>query len=199
MGASFRRGIHSATSRVVIVLLFVLGRAEANDDISALSQVQRDGEHDFDFEIGNWNTHLRVSSRLSHPFSGAETWSEYVGTSTVRKVWNGKANIVELEVDGPSGHVEALSLRLYNPKGQQWSLNSANSKVGTMSVPTVGKFENGRGEFFDQETIDGHVMLVRNTWSNITAKSCHFEQAFSADGGKTWETNWVADDTRDDK
>jgi hypothetical protein len=105
-------------------------------------------------------------------------------------------NMVELEVDGPTGHVEALNLRLYNPQSHQWSLNFANSRSGTMGVPTVGEFKNGRGEFYDQETINGWMLLVRNIWSDIAPDSCHFEQAFSDDGGKTWEVNWIATDTR---
>src|SRR5258708_9212719 len=85
----------------------------------------RDGQHDFDFEIGTWKTHLR---RLLHPLTGSTTWVEYVGTSIVRKVWNGRANLVELVADGPAGHFEGLNLRLYNPQSHQWSLNFANSK-----------------------------------------------------------------------
>ena len=111
-------------------------------------------------------------------------------------IWNGKANMVELEVDGPAGHVEGLSLRLYNPASHQWSLNFANSAGGTIGVPTVGAFKDGIGEFYDQEEVGGRMILVRNVWSRITPRSCHFEQAFSADGGKTWEVNWIADDTR---
>jgi hypothetical protein len=153
----------------------------------------RDGQHDFDFEIGNWKTHL---SRRLHPLTGSSAWVEYEGTSVVRKVWNGRANLVELEVDGPTGHVEALSLRLYNPQSHQWSLNSANGKGGALGQPTIGEFKDGRGEFFDQEEFNGRVILVRNIWSNITATSCRFEQSFSDDGGKTWEVNWIAVDTR---
>jgi len=104
--------------------------------------------------------------------------------------------MVELEVDGPTGHVEGLSLRLYNPQSHQWSLNFANSGGGTLSVPTIGEFKNGRGEFYDQEAFNGRTILVRNVWSDITPDSCHFEQAFSDDGGKTWELNWIATDTR---
>ena len=78
----------------------------------------------------------------------------------------------------------------------QWSLNTANANGGTVSVPTVGEFKNGRGEFFDQEPINGKTILVRNVWSDITADSCRFEQSFSDDGGKTWEVNWIAVDTR---
>jgi len=114
----------------------------------------------------------------------------------VRKIWDGRANLVELEVDGPTGHVEGLSLRLYNPQSHQWSLNFANVKASTLSVPTIGEFKNGRGEFYDQEPFNGRMILVRNVWSDITANSCRFEQAFSDDGGKTWETNWIAVDTR---
>jgi hypothetical protein len=154
---------------------------------------QRDGQHDFDFEIGNWKTHLK---RLVHPLSGSTTWIEYDGTTVVRKVWDGRANLAELEVDGPPGHLEALSLRLYDPQARQWSLNSANSKVGTLGAPTIGEFKNGRGEFFDQEAFNGRTILVRNVWSDITPDSCRFEQSFSDDGGKTWEVNWVAVDTR---
>jgi hypothetical protein len=153
----------------------------------------RDGQHDFDFEIGTWKTHLK---RLVHPLSGSTTWVEYEGTTVVRKVWNGRANLVELEVDGPAGHIEALSLRLYNPDTRQWSLNFSNSAGGTLGIPTVGAFQNGRGEFIDQETLNGKTILVRFVISDITATSCHFEQAFSDDGGKTWEVNWIATDTR---
>jgi hypothetical protein len=154
---------------------------------------QHDGQHDFDFELGTWNTHLKV---LRHPLAGAATWLEYEGTSVVHSIWGGRANMVELEVDGPTGHVEAINLRLYNPASHQWSLNFANATGGTLSVPTVGEFKNGRGEFYDQEAVNGRMTLVRNIWSDITANRCHFEQAFSDDGGKTWETNWIADDTR---
>lgn len=153
----------------------------------------RDGQHDFDFEIGNWKTHL---SRLVHPLTGSKTWVEYDGTSVVQKIWGGRANLVELDVTGAAGHIEALSLRLYDPQAHQWSLNAANVRVGTLSVPTIGEFKDGRGEFYDQEPFNGRTILVRNVWSDITANSCRFEQSFSDDGGKTWEANWIAVDTR---
>jgi|ERR1051326_273250 hypothetical protein len=153
----------------------------------------RDGQHDFDFEIGTWKTHLK---RRLHPLSGSNDWTEMDGTTTVRKVWNGRANLVELEVDGPTGHLEGLSLRLYNPASQQWSLNFSNSGDGTLAQPTIGEFKNGRGEFYDQETFKGRAILVRFVISDVTADSVHFEQSFSDDGGKTWEVNWIATDTR---
>ncbi len=164
-------------------------------DTTRLQQAaaQRDGQHDFDFEIGTWKTHL---SRLVHPLSGSTTWATYEGISVVRKIWDGRANLVELEADGAPGHIEGLSLRLYNPESHQWSLNYANSRGGSLSVPTIGGFKNGRGEFYDQEEFNGRMILVRNVWSEITADSCRFEQAFSDDGGKNWEVNWIAVDTR---
>jgi hypothetical protein len=163
---------------------------DPNGQIPAADTGQR--SHDFDFNFGAWRTHIR---RLAHPLTGSNTWVDYEGTHTVRKVWNGKANLGELEVDGPGGHLEVLSLRTYNPQSHQWALNFANSGEGTLGVPAVGEFKNGRGEFYDQETYNGRAILVRSVWSDITSTSCHLEQAFSVDGGKTWEVNWVAADT----
>jgi hypothetical protein len=128
--------------------------------------------------------------------TGSTTWVEYEGTSVVRKVWNGGANLVELVADGPAGHFEGLSLRLYNPESRQWSLNFANRKAGTMTTPTIGEFRDGRGEFYQKDSLNGRSILVRFVISDITPTSCRFEQAFSDDGGKTWEVNWIATDTR---
>ena len=182
---------------LVLALPPLPGFAPSHSDASRtnLQQTlkQRDGQHDFDFEIGTWKTHLR---RLLHPLTGSTTWVEYEGTSVVRKVWNGRANLVELEADGPAGHFEGLNLRLYNPQSHQWSLNFANSNSGAISQPTIGEFKNGRGEFFDQEALNGRAIFVRFVISDITPNSCRFEQSFSDDGGKTWEVNWIAIDTR---
>lgn len=153
----------------------------------------RDGQRDFDFEIGTWRTRL---SRLSRPLSGSTTWVQYEGTTVVRQVWNGRANLVELNVEGPAGRIEGLSLRLYNPQTGQWSLHFSNSRDGILAPPVTGRFANGRGEFYGPDTLNGRPILVRFVISVITPDSCRFEQAFSEDGGKTWEANWVAVDTR---
>jgi hypothetical protein len=152
-----------------------------------------DGQKDFDFEIGTWKTHLK---RLQNPLSGSTTWVEYEGTTVVRKVWDGRANLVELVAAGQAGRFEGLSLRLYDPQTRQWSLNFANARGGGMALPTIGEFKNGRGEFYNQETYNGCAIFVRFVISDITPNSCRFEQAFSDDGGKTWEVNWIAVDTR---
>ena len=153
----------------------------------------RDGQYDFDFEIGTWKTHLR---RLVHPLTRSTTWVECDGTTFVRKVWGGKANLLELEADCPGSHFEGLNLRLYNSQSHQWSLNFSNANDGNLSQPTIGEFKNGRGEFYAQDTLDGRAILVRFVITPQTPDSCRFEQAFSDDGGKTWEVNWIASDTR---
>ena len=182
---------------LAVILQPLQGLAQQNSDTVKTSpqpnSTQRDGQHDFDFEIGTWTTHL---SRLLDPLTGSTTWVEYEGTTVVRKVWNGGANLLELKVEGPAGHIEGLSLRLYNPQSRQWSLNFANSNGGGLSQPTIGDFKNGRGVFFDQETLNERAILVRFVISDIKPNSCHFEQAFSNDGGKSWELNWIATDTR---
>jgi hypothetical protein len=184
---------HIRIGLMVCSLVIVLQAFQGFAQNSEPSTTDRDGQRDFDFEIGTWKTHLK---RLVHPLTGSTTWVEYDGTSTVRKIWNGRANIVEFEADGPGGHFQGLNLRLYNPQSRQWSLNFANSSDGVLSQPTIGEFSDGRGEFYDQETLRGRAILVRFVISDITANSCRFEQAFSADGGKSWEVNWIEKDKR---
>ena len=152
-----------------------------------------DGLHDFDFEIGTWKTHVL---RLEKPLSGSQKWLDLDGTSVVRKVMDGRANLVELDVTGSSGTIAGVSLRLYNPDTRQWSLNYASLRSGTLTAPVVGGFKDGRGEFFGLDTMDGKPVFVRFVIACATSDTCRFEQAFSDDGGKSWEANWIATDTR---
>jgi hypothetical protein len=155
-----------------------------------------DGQHDFDFELGSWKIHLK---RRLNPLTGSNTWVEFDGTSVTRKVWDGRAQIEEFETDSPtSGHIEGLTLRTYNPKMQQWYLTWANSKDGLLVPPQIGQFKDGNGEFYAQDTLNGKSIFVRFVWSNTDTKMPHFEQSFSEDGGKTWEVNWITDQTRVD-
>ncbi|HEV7776472.1 MAG TPA: hypothetical protein VGO76_06390 [Luteibacter sp.] len=156
--------------------------------------VEPDGQHDFDFSIGHWKTHIL---RLQHPLAGSTQWIELNGKVETREVWNGRANLEEIDAKGPAGHVEGLTLRLYDPRSHQWNLTWSDSHDGTLGTPVVGGFRQGRGEFLDQETIDGKAILTRNVYSDITPDSYHFEQAYSDDGGRTWETNFKAVVTRD--
>lgn len=154
---------------------------------------QSDGAHAFDFEFGEWKMQL---SRRVKPLSGSNEWVKYEGTSVVRKVWNGAANLGEIALDGPQGHIEGLSLRVYNADAKEWNVHFANRASGVVGEAMVGGFRDGRGEFYDQETYDGRAVFVRFVFSDITHDTFKFEQAFSADGGKTWEPNWIATFTR---
>ncbi|MPZ19201.1 MAG: hypothetical protein GEV06_15005 [Luteitalea sp.] len=153
------------------------------------SGAERDGQHDFDFEFGRWKAHIRL---LVEPLTGSDTWIDLEGTSVVRRVWNGRANLGELQVESSTTRIEGLSLRLYNPQSRQWSISWANSRDGSLGPPMIGEFTNGRGEFFNQEMFQGRAIFVRFIFSDITPTSFRFEQSFSADGGKTWEPNWIA-------
>lgn len=148
-----------------------------------------DAGQDFDFEFGEWEVRL---SRLLNPLAPSPKWAEYQGTSVVRKVWDGKANLGELDVAGEAGRIQGLSLRLYNPETRQWSIRWANSRDGALGERMVGGFDRGIGRFYNQETFDGRAIFVRFIFSEITPTSFRLEQAFSADGGERWETNWIA-------
>ena len=152
------------------------------------------GEGDFDFFQGKWRVHNR---QLLHPLAGSQEWVEFDGTSVARKIWDGRGNMDEYEADSPSGRIQGLTVRMYNAKSQEWSEYWASSRNGAFSLPaTVGRFTHGRGEFFDHEVIDGKPVLVRFLWLRETPKQCRWEQAFSIDEGKSWETNWTMEFTR---
>ncbi len=161
--------------------------------IAKSATAPRDGQHDFDFAFGAWKTHI---SRLLHPLTDSTTWVEYDGTHVIRKIWGGKANLGELEVDGPAGHIEAMSPRLYNPETHQWSISYGNPREGSLSRPVVGEFKDGRGEFYGQDTVNGRAILVREIYTPVSPTSRRLEIAYSDDGGKTWETNWKMTDTK---
>jgi hypothetical protein len=169
----------------------VIGQTDAGgSDQTARAAPTRDGQHDFDFEFGAWDVRL---SRLLEPLTGSTRWAEYQGTSVVRKVWDGRANLGELNVNGATGPIRGLSLRLYNPETRQWNISWANSNDGIIGPPMVGGFDvDGRGEFYNQETFNGRAIFVRFIFSDITETSFALEQAFSPDGGTTWEANWIA-------
>jgi len=180
---------------LVVGLALLWNRGDAQTAAPVALKPLRDGQRDFDFLIGKWKYHLR---RLENPLTGSTPpkWIEFDGTGECRGIWNGKAQLDTLDVNGPSGHIEGLTLRLYNPESRQWSLYWSNAAKGTVDIPTVGSFADGRGEFYDQEAYKGRMIFVRYVWSGTTSKSPHFEQSFSDDGGRTWEVNWITDQVR---
>lgn len=156
------------------------------------SAAVRDGQRDFDFEIGSWRTHLRYRA----PLDSTAAWIEYSGTSVVSALLGGRANVVELDVSGPNGRITGMSLRLYDPQAREWSLHFASGRSGELSPPVRGAFRDGRGEFVGLEEHEGRAVLVRFVIQPITADSIRFEQSYSGDHGRTWIPNWVATDAR---
>jgi hypothetical protein len=156
---------------------------------------RRDGQHDFDFNIGVWHTHI---NRVADPFAISSPTMELDGTVTIRKVWNGKAQLEEIEADGPKGHWEGLSLFLYNPGAHQWSQTFVNSRVGTLTPGStnIGELQDGRIVLIGQDTVDERAILVRAVWSDITPASHQYEESFSDNGGKTWVRSFTAHLTR---
>lgn len=169
----------------------VMAQAESGNRLAGVQS--SDGQHDFDFEFGEWKAKLR---RRLRPLTGSNIWVEYQGTSVVRRVWDGKANLGELDVSGTAGRIVGLSLRLYDPEARQWRISWANSADGQLGPPMIGDFQNGRGEFYNQELFNGRAIFVRFIFSDIRPDSFRLEQAFSDDGGKTWEPNWISEFTR---
>jgi hypothetical protein len=152
-----------------------------------------DGRHDFDFNIGVWHTHIK---RTLDPFASSSESMEMNGTVTVRKVWDGKAELEEIEADGPKGHWEGLSLFLYNPSAHQWSQSFANSRTGTLSS-TIGEFKDGQIVLVSQDnTVVEKTILVKAVWSDIKPDSHQYEELYSSDGGTTWVRSFIANLTR---
>ena len=179
---------------VALCSLSILAQNSSASPTSPQStSVERDGQHDFDPLIGSWKYRLK---RRLRPLTGSTTWVELDGTGVCYKIWDGRSQLDTIEVDGSTGHIEGLTLRTYNPQTHQWSLYWANSKDGKVVAPQIGEFNNGHGEFYAQGDLNGKIIFVRYSWTNLNTDTPHFEQSFSNDGGKTWEVHWITDQTR---
>jgi len=144
--------------------------------------------HDFDFFHGEWRVRHRRRTDFLDPDSG---WEEFPATSRCWSLFDGAANIDELDV--PSQEWKGLTLRLYDRETEQWSLNWSSSRSGKLFPPVTGRFEGERGEFHGDDTHDGKEVRVRFVWSGISDTTARWEQAFSVDDGETWVTNWFMD------
>ncbi|MFG2627332.1 hypothetical protein [Streptomyces sp. NPDC048473] len=142
--------------------------------------------NDFDFLIGTWDV---TNRRRTDFLDEASAWEEFPAVSHASRHFDGGANFDEIDFLG-QGHC-GLTLRLYDPEREQWSLYWSSSRTGALFPPVVGRFEDGRGEFHGDDTHDGKEVRVRFIWSGITAQSARWEQAFSLDGGESWLTNWI--------
>lgn len=144
-------------------------------------------EHDFDFQRGDWRVHHQV--KRPEP----EGWVEFEGTCRNRGLVDGSANVEENTFFRPAGVTYGIALRTYDAKSRQWAIWWVDGRDphGALDPPVKGCFENGVGTFYSDHVADGKPMRVRYLWSHITTKSARWEQAISADGGKTWDTNWI--------
>ena len=146
-------------------------------------------ENNFDFFIGKWTSEQR---RLRKVLAGCDEWDEFTGVTRCWSIFDGAGNIDE--VTFPTLGWGGVTLRLYDRERDEWSLHWASSRSGLAQGAQVGRFgADGIGIFTGDDVIDGQPIEVIYRWSGITAESCRWEQAFSADGGATWETNWVAE------
>jgi len=173
----------------VVVVSVSVTAAQASQDSPKLAQSPGDvsGLRDFDFLIGQWRVHHRVLK----PDTGR--WVEFDGTSSTRKLMDGWGNVEDNVLDPPSGTYRAVGLRAYDPKTGQWVIwwLDGRNPFGTLDPAVKGRFENGVGHFYSDDTLNGKPIRTRYTWSHAAAASAHWEQAYSSDGGKTWETNWI--------
>jgi len=201
----FRHCLRPALLAAALIVLPLAGSAApdtSQEPFRPLAAPQPpDGLHDFDFLIGTWRAHLK--KRL-HPLTGSEEWVEYDGTSSTRKIWDDRANTEEFDVAttselaGDRKHIRAQTLRLYDPETREWSIYLVDAAKGSLGLPpTVGHFTDGSGHLYDHEEFGGRWILVRYEWTSQPPGSARMVQSFSADGGKSWEANWICDLTRD--
>jgi hypothetical protein len=185
--------LKSAGQLIAIAALLLVGVAERywHESVMVAAKTiqvhaQYDGQHDFDFLVGKWRQHNR---RFVN-----KQWIEFDSTAVARRMMDGRANVDEFQAETPGGHIEGMTVRLYNADTHDWSIYSSSGKTAAFSSPAgIGRFVNGRGEFYEHEELDGRPVFVRFLWEVRSPKQYHWEQAFSADQGKTWETHWIID------
>lgn len=143
---------------------------------------------DFDFLTGRWQVaHRRLRRRLA----GCTDWDHFSGTTQAWPLMQGQANVDDNWLDLPGGAYRAVSLRAFDPATRQWAIWWLDSRhPHGLDVPVVGGFSGGLGLFHADDTLDGQPIRVRFQWSDITASSARWQQAFSGDGGISWEMNW---------
>ncbi|MFG2043621.1 hypothetical protein [Dactylosporangium sp. NPDC048998] len=150
----------------------------------------QDARHDFDFLRGTWQaTNRSLRKRLV----GSDEWNEFPSTLRSTPLLDGVMNVDELTIPGRDGGV---TLRVFHPDTDEWSVYWAAAGARTVDTPVVGKFRDGVGEFYSDDTWEGTPVRVLYKWDARDPENPRWEQAFSVDGGETWETNWIASFTR---
>jgi hypothetical protein len=161
---------------------------------SAQAPMTSDPPHDFDHFFGSWHVkHRRLKERLA----GNNEWIDFDGTSEMQPVLGGFGNMDDSVFNFPPGAFGGVSLRVFDPAAKNWAIWWIDTRDPTkIDLPVVGSFKDGVGTFLADDTFKGRPIKVRLVWSRITRTSREWEQAFSPDGGKTWETNWTSSFTR---
>jgi hypothetical protein len=147
--------------------------------------------NNFDFFIGNWTV---ANRRLVKALSGSDEWEEFPATITCQGFFEGAGSFEEIIF--PTKGWRGATVRTFDPATELWSLYWVNSRIGRIDPPVVGRFVDGVGDFQGDDVWEGQPIRVRFLWTDITAHSAHWQQAFSTDGGETWETNWHMQHTR---
>jgi hypothetical protein len=187
-----KRALLVCLSLAIIASVLTSGSATAS--LGASTASSDDGQHDFDWEFGTWRTEVQV---LADPLSDTpDEWLTFTGTSVVRPLVDRRANVVELKVAGPAGRIDGINLRLHEPQAARWSSTFASLRDGLLTPSVHGGFHDGVGEFYGDDQLAGQPIRVRFVITREGPDRARFEQAFSADDGNTWETNWIAVDTR---
>jgi hypothetical protein len=168
------------------------GQVKASASVPAASKTS--GTHDFDFLVGHWAVKHR---RLKHRLANSQDWETFDGTTVASLYLGGQAIVDDNVLNLPAGVYRAMTLRAYNPATHTWSIWWLDSRhPGALDPPLVGEFRDDVGTFFGNDTYQGKPICVRFIWSGVTATSARWEQAFSGDGGLTWEVNWTMEFTR---
>ena len=148
----------------------------------------------FDFEFGRWRVRHR---RLRHRLAGSDDWEEFTGESETRPVLGGAGNIEDNLLRQSGGDYRAIAIRAFDPGAELWAIWWLDARSPhTLDVPVKGRFDGGRGEFLAEDSFEGRPIRVRFLWLDTTTPAPRWEQAFSADAGESWETNWVMEFTR---
>jgi hypothetical protein len=183
------RGFGIIVAVVLITTAASVG-VNASQDVPAKSAgSDMSGLHDFDFLVGEWRVHSR---RLKERLAGSNDWEEFEGTIISRRLMEGLANVDDTVFNTPQGIYRGVAPRAYDSKTGQWAIwwIDGRNPFGNLDPPVKGRFVNGIGTFYADDTLRGKPIKVRFTWSHITPNSARWEQAYSPDEGKTWETNW---------
>lgn len=177
-----------STALAIGALAFAAPGPAVADGAKTQAKVAHDGSHDFGFALGTWRTHIQS---LDKPLTGSHSWESMEGVKVSRQLWSGRAQWEEITAAGAAGRIEGGTLVIYSPESRQWTQTFVSTD-GMIGTPLIGEFKNGVGEFAAPELFNGRTVLARATWSEITRASYKYEAAFSDDGGKTWETHFIA-------